>query len=187
MLNLWRHDWKKVCYCDFSSTCQTLSSCQVVKLSSLILERCWTTFVFIPMLKSNICQIQSLSTCWTTFLCWKLKLSHCHNLSLSLSHSLIHSLSLNTFCFHVYAQKSLFIAENCNASLSHSLILTLSLSHSLTLSFSHSFSLDMLNNFYFHVYAQKWLFIAENCNAFFWTAASSPDPVTLEFIELVPS
>ena len=22
---------------------------------------------------------------------------------------------LNNFCFHVYAQKSLFIAENCNA------------------------------------------------------------------------
>ena len=48
---------------------------------------------------------------------------------------------------------------------------------------------DMLNNFCFHVYAQKSLFIAENCNAFFWTstATATPDPVTLEFIELVPS
>ena len=44
---------------------------------------------------------------------------------------------------------------------------------------------DMLNNFCFHLYAQNSLFIAENCNAFFLTAA--PYPVTLEFIELVPS
>ena len=44
---------------------------------------------------------------------------------------------------------------------------------------------DMLNNFCFHVYAQKSLFIAENCNGFFFTTA--PDPLTLEFIELVPS
>ena len=38
--------------------------------------------------------------------------SHSHTFSLS------HSLSLdmlNNFCLHVYAQKSLFIAENCNA------------------------------------------------------------------------
>ena len=26
---------------------------------------------------------------------------------------------LNNFCFHVWAQKSLFIAENCNAFLGH--------------------------------------------------------------------
>ena len=47
----------------------------------------------------------------------------------------------------------------------------------------------MLNKFCFHVYAQKSLFIAENWNAFFLTSAflTSPDPVTLEFIELVPS
>ena len=45
------------------------------------------------------------------------KLKKLEKLSLSLL-SLIHSLSLNmlnNFCFHVYAQKSLFIAENCNA------------------------------------------------------------------------
>ena len=48
---------------------------------------------------------------------------------------------------------------------------------------------DMLNNFCFHVYAQKSLFIGENCNAFFWTTATAatPYPLTLEFIELVPS
>ena len=72
---------------------------------------------------------------------------------------------LNNFCFHVYAQKSL--------------------SHSHTL----SLSLDMLNNFCFHVYDQESLFIAENCNACFGTssAAASPYPVSLEFIELIPS
>ena len=46
---------------------------------------------------------------------------------------------------------------------------------------------DMLNNFCFHVWAQKSLFIAENCNAFFWTSSPPPYPLTLEFIELVPS
>ena len=45
---------------------------------------------------------------------------------------------------------------------------------------------DMLNNFCFHLYAQKSLFIGENCNAFFLTAAA-PYPLTLEFLELVPS
>ena len=46
---------------------------------------------------------------------------------------------------------------------------------------------DMLNKFCFHLYAQKSLFIAENCNGFFLTASSSPSPVSLEVIELVPS
>ena len=45
---------------------------------------------------------------------------------------------------------------------------------------------DMLNNFCFHVNAQKSLFIAEICNAFYFVTVP-PDPVTLEFIELVPS
>ena len=45
----------------------------------------------------------------------------------------------------------------------------------------------MLNNFCFHLYAQNSLFNAENCNGFFWTPSpSSPSPVSLEFIELVP-
>ena len=46
---------------------------------------------------------------------------------------------------------------------------------------------DMLNNFCFHVYAQKSLFIGENDNVYFWTSAAAPSPVSLEFIELVPS
>ena len=45
----------------------------------------------------------------------------------------------------------------------------------------------MLNKFCFHVYAEKSLFIAENCNGFFLTTSSTPYPLTLEFIELVPS
>ena len=45
---------------------------------------------------------------------------------------------------------------------------------------------DMLNNFCFHVYAEKSLFIGENYNVFF-TSASAPVHLTLEFIELVPS
>ena len=43
----------------------------------------------------------------------------------------------------------------------------------------------MLNNFCFHVYAQKSLFIGQNANGFFGT--TTPDPLTLEFIELVPN
>ena len=84
---------------------------------------------------------------------------------------------LNNFCFHVYAQNLL----------SH--FLTLTLSHSHTLSISHSITLDMLNKFCFHLYAQKSLLIAENCNGFFWTSSSSssPYPVSLPIIELVPS
>ena len=75
------------------------------------------------------------------------KMSECQTKAgnqISLSHSLIHSLTLvilNNFCFHVYAQKSL----------SHSLTL------SLTLTVSHSLTLVILNNFCFHVYAQKSL------------------------------
>ena len=49
-----------------------------------------------------------------------LSLSHSHILTLSHFHTLSfsHSLSLdmlNKFCFHLYAQKSLFIGEKCNA------------------------------------------------------------------------
>ena len=71
---------------------------------------------------------------------------------------------------------------------SHTLSHSLTLSHSNTLSISHSLILDMLNKFCFHLYAQKSLFMAENCNAFFLTTApTTPYPVTLEVIELVPS
>ena len=41
-----------------------------------------------------------------------LALSHSH--TRSISHSITLDM-LNNFCFHLYAQKSLLIAENCNA------------------------------------------------------------------------
>ena len=44
---------------------------------------------------------------------------------------------------------------------------------------------DMLNNFGFHLYAQMSLFMGENVNDFFLT--STPSPVSLTIIELVPS
>ena len=70
--------------------------------------------------------IHSISTCWTTLVFMSMLKSHSHTLSLSLLSPLSllsqlspsHSLTLdmrNKFCLHVHAQKSLFIAENCNA------------------------------------------------------------------------
>ena len=46
------------------------------------------------------------------FLTLTLALSHSH--TLSISHSITLDM-LNKFCFHLYAQNSLFIGENCNA------------------------------------------------------------------------
>ena len=110
-------------------------------------------------------------------------LSHFHTFTLSHFHTFtishFHTLTLSHF--HTFT-----LSHFHTLTLSHFHTLTLSHSHSLTL--SHSLSLDMLNKFCFHLYAQKSLFIAENCNGFFWTPTpTSPYPVTLEFIELVPS
>ena len=55
--------------------------------------------------------LKSHSLTFTLFHSHTLALSHSHTLSFS------HSLSLdmlNNFCFHVYAQKSVFIGENGN-------------------------------------------------------------------------
>ena len=91
-----------------------LSNCQVVK--------------FDPR---DICQMsnacvdpeQLLFSC----VCSKLTLTHSHSLTLSHSHTLSISQSitldmLNNFCFHLYAQKSLFIGENVNAFLGTSML-----------------------------------------------------------------
>ena len=120
---------------------------------------------------------------------------------------------LNNFCFHlcskvvVYRRKlQSYFFDSSLSTLScyfrvHRAGSQLKMSESQTkagnqeclskLSRSHSLSLDMLNKFCFHVYAEKSLFIAENCNGFFLTSSSSsaapPYPLTLEFIELVPS
>ena len=80
---------------------------------------------------------------------------------------------LNNFCFHVQAVKSKI--QNLNFKFQN-----------LQIKMVQVDPLDMLNKFCFHVYAQKSLFIGENCNVFFGTS-SSPAPLTLEFIELVPS
>ena len=128
-----------------------LENSKTLKALKMILGTCWTTFVFMSMLKSH-------SLTFTLSHSHTLTLSHTHSHTLTLSHShtlsFSHSLSLdmlNNFCFHVYAQNSL----------SHFHTLALSLSH--TPSFSHSITLDMLNKFCFHLYAQKSLFIVENC------------------------
>ena len=98
---------------------------------------------------------------------------------------------LNNFCFHVYAQKSLFInlqnLQNCKtcklANLQNLQIdpwdmlnnfcfhvyAQKSHSHSHTL----SLSLDMMNKFCFHVYAQKLVFIGQNVNEFFFDILST--------------
>ena len=104
------------------------------------------------------------------------------SLSLSLSHSLILSFtrSLST-CWTTFVFMSMLKGHSHTLSLS--LLLLLSLLSQLSI--SHSITLDMLNNFCFHVYAQKSLFMAENCNGFFWQ--HHPPPVSLEFLELVPS
>ena len=108
-----------------------------------------------------------------------------HTLIPSLSPSFSHLFNLS-FNHSWHAEQLLFssLCSKLTLTLSHSH--SLSLSHSHTLSISHSITLDMLNKFCFHLYAQKLLFIGENCNGFFGTS-SSPSPVTLEFIELVPS
>ena len=88
-----------------------------------------------------------------------------------------------SFTHSGHAEKLLFscLCSKVIITFSHSFSL------SLTLSISHSLTLNMLNNFCFHVYAQKSLIISEIGNVYFLTSASSPDPLTLEFMELVPS
>ena len=48
---------------------------------------------------------------------------------------------------------------------------------------------NMLNNFCFHIFAQKSLIISEIGNVYFltYTASTSPSPVSLDVIELIPS
>ena len=63
--------------------------------------------------------IHLLSQLLSSFLCPKVTLSLSLTLTLSHSHtlSISHSITLdmlNKFCFHLYAQKSLFIGQNCN-------------------------------------------------------------------------
>ena len=107
----------------------------------------------------------------------KVSLSHSHSLTLSLFHSLIHALSTcrTTFVFmSMVIIDCLQVKMTNNAFLGHhqSSIMSMLKSHfshslTLTLSISHPLNLKMLNNFCFHVQAQKSLFIDENDYVFF--------------------
>ena len=146
---------------------------------------CWTAFVFISMLKSHS-HILSLSLSLTLSHSVNLSFTHswhaeqllfsCHSLTLSLSRSLTLSLShsvcldmLNNFCFHVYAQKSLFIVENVN-----DFFWTSSAAPPTPESGS---SLSAVR----HSLRLKALRLDPD------SGVAPPYPVTLEFIELVPS
>jgi len=88
------------------SECQTKAG----NLECMNVWMFWTTFVFMSMLKTY-------SHTFSLSLSLTLTLSHSH--TLSISHSITLDM-LNKFCFHLYAQKSLFIGENCNAFLTSS-------------------------------------------------------------------
>ena len=76
------------------------------------LSTCWTSFVFISMLKTHCLLLKIAMVFFGPHPHHPiLTLSHSH--TLSFSHSLILDM-LNKFCFHLYAQNSLFRGENCN-------------------------------------------------------------------------
>ena len=126
---------------------QLLSSCLCSKVTltlfqSLIhwLSTCWTTFVFMSMLKSH-------SLTFTLSHSLTLTLSHTHTFTLSHSHSptlsLCHFLTLTLSLFHSLIHSFLtcwttfvfmYMLKN------HSL--TFTLSHSRTLTLSHSFNVS---------------------------------------------
>ena len=110
---------------------------------------CWTTFVFMSMLKSHclwlfvmlschaaICQVLMLitGTCWTTFVFMSMLRSHC---------------------------LWLFVILSCHAVICQSVYVD---------------HWDMLKNFCFHVQAENWVFIGENCNPFLAISSSSHNP-----------
>ena len=111
-----------------------------------------------------------------------------NQITLSLSHSF--NLSFN----HSWHAEQLLFSSLCSK-----LTLTLSHSHSLSLSHSHSFSLSHSFNLSFNHsrHAEQVLFsclgskvtvYSRKLQWFFWTTTTpSPSPVSLEFVELVPS
>ena len=82
------------------SECQTKAG----NLECMNVWMFWTIFVF-------MCMLKTYSHTFSLLLCLTLTLSHSH--TLSISHSITLDM-LNKFCFHLYSQKSLLIAENCN-------------------------------------------------------------------------
>ena len=119
-----------------------------------------------------------------------------------------------SFLMFSYVFQCFLTFSNVTYSHSHSLSLShsLTLSHSHTLSISHWITLDMLNNFCFHLYAQnslshsfnlsfnhsrhaeQVLFSCLGSNVAFYSRKlqcffghQPHQPVSLEFMELVPS
>ena len=88
------------------------------------LSTCWTTFVFMSMLKSRSLTFTLSHSCTLPLL---------HSRTLTLSHSLIHSLST---CWTTFVFMSRLKSHSLTFTLSHSH--TLALSHSFNLSFNHS-------------------------------------------------
>ena len=114
---------------------------------SLSLSLTISLFLTLTLIQSLI---QSLLTCWTTFVFISMLKTHPHTFSLSLS-----------------------------------LAISLSLSHSFNLSFNHSRHAEQV---LFSSLCSKVAVYSRKLQWFFLTSSSSsPYPVSLEFIELVPS
>ena len=91
------------CYHAVMSCCHAVI-CQVLML---ITGTCWTTFVFMSMLKSHCLWL------FVMLSCCHVMLSCCHMSSVYVDHWDM----LNNFCFHLYAQKSQFMIV-CHAVMS---------------------------------------------------------------------
>ena len=108
-----------------------------------VLGNCPHCQLFILKLNKGVtskCQMLMLIlvTCCTTFFCM----------------SMLKSDMLNNFCFHVSAQKWVFVI------MSH---VTCRMSHvTWIMSSAYVDPWDMLDNFCFHVYAQKWVFVIKS-------------------------
>ena len=86
-----------------------MQSCHaaICQVFMLITVTCWTTFVFMSMLKSHCLWLFVMLSCRHVIL------SCCHMSSAYVDHWDM----LNNFCFHVYAQKSVFMIV-CHAVMS---------------------------------------------------------------------
>ena len=130
------------------------------------------------------------------FSCVSSKVSICNYITCHISPFTCHMLYVKCLCWSLgHAEQLLFSClcskvSICNYVTCHISHVTCHIAH-VTCHMSNAYvdPWDMLNNFCFHVCAQKSLFNAENCNAFFTSAADDQHqhPVSLEFLELVPS
>ena len=99
------------------STCKVKGSliacpwCLLITVERLLSDVCWSSLLFTADSRKAAGGAQN-SLSHSVTLSQSLTLTHSH--TLSISHSITLDM-LNKFCFHLYAQKSLFIGENCNA------------------------------------------------------------------------